>query len=314
MAYTGQNSSFRMFNTLRWLLPSAVPLTALLYAAWWNQLPARMATHFGASGQPNGWMARQDSLMFSIILTAILSAIGVAVLSRVRKPDFLAWTVLGLFYFVLGTILWGNDSVIAFNVSGHPVDPKPILILAACMLTFVIAAALLTRRGDPISTVPPFAEETHASPLIAFIMVVPCATLALAAMKVPVPVARIALGAASIGMLAIAAMASIGFRYSFSRAGLEIRLLGFRLRSIPAADIRSYAVDRWNALGGYGIRGLGDRRAYVWCNRGVRIQTTEGEVFLGHNQPQRLVRDLDRITVRSSPATNLGQGTQKVLN
>ena len=314
MAYAEQNPSVRVFNALRWLLPSAVPLTALLYAAWWNQLPARMATHFGASGQPNGWMLRQDSLMFSIVLTAVLSAVGVAVLSRVRKPDFLGWTVLALFYFVLGTILWGNDSVIAYNVSGRPVDPKPILILAACVVAFVIAVGLLTRRGNPISAAPAFAEETHGSHFFALIMMVPCAVLALAAVKVPLPAAKIALGAGSVIMLATTAIAWSGFRYSFSSEGVEIRLLGFRLRSIPAAEIRSYAADRWSALRGYGIRGLGDSRAYVWGNRGVRIRTTEGEVFLGHNDPKRIVRDLDRITVRIPSATNSGQATQRVPN
>jgi len=36
--------------------------------------------------------------------------------------------------------------------------------------------------------------------------------------------------------------------------------------------------------------------AYVWGKRGVRIKTSEGEVFLGHSQPEKLVRDLDLMT------------------
>jgi hypothetical protein len=48
--------------------------------------------------------------------------------------------------------------------------------------------------------------------------------------------------------------------------------------------------------GGYGIRGIGARRAYVWTNQGVRIKTGNGEVFLGHKEPERIVRDLDLIT------------------
>lgn len=62
---------------------------------------------------------------------------------------------------------------------------------------------------------------------------------------------------------------------------------------------RSYfkmLVDGWSAVGGYGIRGLCNRRAYVWGNRGVRIQTREGEVFLGHAEPEKIVRDLDLLT------------------
>ena len=54
-------------------------------------------------------------------------------------------------------------------------------------------------------------------------------------------------------------------------------------------------MQNWNPLYGYGIRGLGERRAYVWGNRGVRIKTSDGEVFLGHSNPDRIVHDLDVI-------------------
>jgi len=49
------------------------------------------------------------------------------------------------------------------------------------------------------------------------------------------------------------------------------------------------------ALRGYGIRGLGNTRAYVWCNSVVHITTLEGEVFLGTNDPARTVGDLDTM-------------------
>jgi len=86
-----------------------------------------------------------------------------------------------------------------------------------------------------------------------------------------------------------------GFQYRFSPAGVEISTLGFRLRSIPVGQIRSYEPGRWNLLRGYGIRGVGNCRAYVWGNRGVRIHTAEGEIFLGHSEPERILRDLDTI-------------------
>jgi len=40
---------------------------------------------------------------------------------------------------------------------------------------------------------------------------------------------------------------------------------------------------------------VGNSRAYVWGNRGVRVVTSDGYVFLGHNEPQRIVRDLDAM-------------------
>ena len=91
-------------------------------------------------------------------------------------------------------------------------------------------------------------------------------------------------------------MAWSGFQYRFLRHGVEIRTLGFRLRSIPKESIVSYSIEPWTFIRGYGIRGIGSTRAYVWCNKVVHIQTSKGEVFLGHSDPERIVRDLDLVT------------------
>jgi len=143
-----------------------------------------------------------------------------------------------------------------------------------------------------------FAEEQHGSVMWAMVMIVPACGMLWFAGNVPLAAIRLTLIVSAVILFAAAAMAWSGFHYSFSPAGIEIRTLGFRVRSISAADIRSYAVDRWNVIGGYGIRGLGNRRAYVWGNNGVRIKTTHGEVFLGHSQPEKIIRDLDAITNR----------------
>jgi hypothetical protein len=58
----------------------------------------------------------------------------------------------------------------------------------------------------------------------------------------------------------------------------------------------SYSIEPWTLRRGYGIRGIGSTRAYVWGNKGVHIKTTNGEVFLGHSDPERIVRDLDLMT------------------
>jgi hypothetical protein len=93
------------------------------------------------------------------------------------------------------------------------------------------------------------------------------------------------------------AMAWSGFQYRFLQHGVEIRMLGFRLRSIPRSAILSYAVEPWSFIRGYGIRGIGRTRAYVWCNKVVHIKLSNGnEVYLGHDDPDRIVRDLDQMT------------------
>src|SRR5579862_1415254 len=99
----------------------------------------------------------------------------------------------------------------------------------------------------------------------------------------------------SLLLAAAAALAWSGFRYRFSDNGIEISTLGFRLRSVPLQNIKAYAIAPWSPIGGYGVRGIGEKRAYVWGNTGVRIMLSDGEVFLGHAEPERIVNDLNAI-------------------
>ncbi len=112
----------------------------------------------------------------------------------------------------------------------------------------------------------------------------------------PTAPAKWALGV--VGVVGVGTLALVlgGFQYRFLRHGVEIRTLGFRLRSIPKQAIVSYSIEPWAFARGYGIRGIGSTRAYVWGNKVVHIRTTNGDVFLGHNDPERIVRDLDRVT------------------
>jgi len=87
-----------------------------------------------------------------------------------------------------------------------------------------------------------------------------------------------------------------GFQYRFLSGGVEVRMLGFRLNSIPKQAILSYVVEPWPWIRGRGIRGWHRARAYVWSNRMVHIRTSEGDIYLGHDDPERLVRDLNQVT------------------
>jgi hypothetical protein len=103
---------------------------------------------------------------------------------------------------------------------------------------------------------------------------------------------------AGLVALGVGTMVWSGFQYRFLRQGVEIRMLGFRLRSIPRKSIVSYSIEPWAFIRGYGIRGIGSSRAYVWCNKVVHIKTSNGEIFLGHNDPERIVCDLNLVTGR----------------
>ncbi len=144
-------------------------------------------------------------------------------------------------------------------------------------------------------------EERHGSKAWGLVMFIPALGMLAFSARVPIEAIRLTLILSAIILMGASTTAWSGFRYSFSSSGLDIFTLGFRVGSIPAADIRSYVPDRWNVIGGYGIRGLGNRRAYVWGNRGVRIKTSDGEVFLGHSEPEKIVRDLDLVVNHKGP-------------
>jgi Protein of unknown function (DUF1648) len=140
------------------------------------------------------------------------------------------------------------------------------------------------------------AVESHSSPLWGLIILLAVLGPAVSVALVPSAPARVALAVVAVIGLGAFAMAWGGFQYRFLRHGVEIRTLGYRLRTIPKQAIVSYSIEPWAFLRGYGIRGAGNTRAYVWGNQVVHIKTTKGEVFLGHGDPERIIRDLDRIT------------------
>lgn len=303
MNSTVQNSQPLLFRALTVLIWAALPANALLYAIAWNQLPARMATHFSFANQPNGWMSREGSLAFTVCFATLLSLTATWILLRVQKPDAAAWGLLALFYVIQGTLLWAENATIGYNVYRTPVNAAPVFAVGIVAGVLLVILALGTRRGAQLPAKNVLADETHSSGAFASILGLPTIAFALLIAKIPIPGLKIVLGLGMLLMLLGAAMAGSGFHYIFTPAGVEIRALGFRLRSIPAYEIESYSVDTWNALGGYGIRGIGEKRAYVWGNRGVLIKTLEGQVFLGHNEPEKIVRDLDLVKENQPPAS-----------
>lgn len=290
---TSSRALFRTLVALQWLV---LPTIAVMYARVWSQLPSRVATHFDFNNQPNGWMSREGSLIFLLVMGTIFVVTSSWILLRITKPGVTAWALMAFFYVILWTLLWATNSIIGYNTEHTPVKVAPVLIVGIGAAVVVIALALATHRGRELPITAVFADERHSSPIFAAILGVPALGILAITFEIPTVGVRIAMGFAALLMFGATVMAWDGFHYLFSPAGVEVRTLGFRLRSIPANEIRSYSMDRWNVAGGYGIRGVGDTRAYVWSNTGVRIETTTGEVFLGHKEPGRIIHDLDIVT------------------
>jgi hypothetical protein len=182
------------------------------------------------------------------------------------------------------------------TTSGRPLNafPLAVVFIAAVALTVI---ALLTKRGAELPRHADVveAEEVHGSPFWALVFAV-LTTVELGVIAViPLNGLRWVMTLPVLLLLGAAALAWSGFHYRFTGHGIEISTLGFRLRSIPLQNIRAYAVAPWSPMGGYGIRGIGERRAYVWGNTGVRIMLSDGEVFLGHCEPEKIMNDLNLI-------------------
>jgi hypothetical protein len=288
----------RVFQFFTWLAWLALPLMALRYWRVWDQLPLRMATHFDFNGHPNGWMSREVALWFALGLTAfVLIVFTVVLLGRysAKTADPASWALLAFLYFTLGFTVFINNLVLEHNLHGTPVQLGLSLFLIPLAILILVTVVLGARRGQPLPAHPWLAQETHASPLFAMVFLVPLLFELWILATAPLGPVRLGLALMSLLFLVIAIFAGSGFHYFFGPAGVEIRALGYRLRSIPASQITSYAIEPWNILRGYGIRGIGGTRAYVWCNKVVHIKTPQGEVFLGHNNPERIIRDLDMI-------------------
>jgi hypothetical protein len=232
---------WRGFIALLWF---ALPGMALRYWRVWDRLPVQMASHFDAAGNPQGWMSRQQSLVFTLAFLAFMVTVSSVILLAIHRRD------------PISTLSWG---LVAFHS-----EIWSIVWLHSGRLWGAIFAIPLVATGSVVAVVPN-------------------------------PTLRFAAGLRGLLFMGVFAMAGDGFHYCFTRHGLEIRTLGFRLKSIPGSQIRQYGVESWNPRSGYGIRGLGNHKAYVWGNRGVRVHLDDGEVFLGHSSPQCIVHDLDLI-------------------
>jgi hypothetical protein len=279
----------------------SLPLVALLYTQVWSQLPARLATHFNAANQVNGWMSRTEALNFAVGFTAFLLIIFTAVLLYIahNQVDVFSWATLGFCALVLATMTEVNRGIVSYNLHGAPLALGTILIAVPIAAVLLFATYVVSRRETALSSdeaTELLAEETHSGRSYILLFLPAILVPAIAVALVSVPAVRIAMATVLLIGLAIIGAAWTGFHYRFFRHGFEVSILGFRLRSIPRNQIQSYSAGAWSIWRGYGIRGIGNTRAYVWGNTVVHIKTLNGDIFLGTNDAQRTLQNLDKVT------------------
>ena len=111
----------RLYKSLVALMWVALPITVLNYRRNWNQLPMRMAVHFDANWQPNGYTSREGAMQLGLSIMAfmlVVFTIGLLV-AHALKPAA-AWPLLVVFYVALAFVWYGNHSIVEWNL-----NPKP---------------------------------------------------------------------------------------------------------------------------------------------------------------------------------------------
>ena len=117
------------YKPLLWLMWLALPSAALNYWRAWDQLPMRMAVHFDANSQPNGWTSRAGAAQVGLSIMGVLLiffTIG-GLIARARKPEA-AWPMLFVFYVVLGIVWYGNNSIVNWNLRSNDRAPHSELM------------------------------------------------------------------------------------------------------------------------------------------------------------------------------------------
>ena len=100
---------------LMWL---ALPLSWMEYQRNWEQLPARMAVHFDANWNPNGFTSREGALELGLGIMAVMLLIFTVSSFAVRalKPQA-GWPALLIAYIAIGFVWYGNHSIVKFNLA-----------------------------------------------------------------------------------------------------------------------------------------------------------------------------------------------------
>ena len=102
---------------LMWL---ALPSAAWIYWRVWNQLPARMAVHFDAGWQPNGYTSREGAVQLGLeILVVMLVLVTLATLIIDALKPVAFWPALVISYAVLGFCWYANYSIVEFNLKAQ---------------------------------------------------------------------------------------------------------------------------------------------------------------------------------------------------
>jgi Domain of unknown function (DUF1648) len=305
--------SLKLRRFLTYFPIAGVAALAVRTAVVWDELPPVMMSHFDVQGNPNGWMPRDVFFVLSFSVIMFVLVLMAVMTERIgsRKPSA-GWALLVVGWVTDACLISVFWAAITANLEHAPLRVVPVWVLFFVLIPLVLAVSIDWRwwlspsrreAARQFASAQLITEQTHGSTTVALIFVLLAAGIGTLPFLLPsngrpafvVPLA----GAIVVLILASAVWAWRGFVYRFTTAGIEVRALGIRLRSIPISQIGDFRSERCNPLtdfGGWGIKGFGSNTAYIWGGHKVlHIRTHHGDVYLGHNDPERLARDLEAI-------------------
>jgi len=117
------------YTLATWLMWLALPITALNYWRVGDRLPMRMAVHFDANWQPNGYTSREGALLLGLGIIAFLLVLFTVASYAVRtnKPSS-AWPVMVMFYVALTALCVVNNWIAQRNVNEQPLPSASLQV------------------------------------------------------------------------------------------------------------------------------------------------------------------------------------------
>ncbi|HLH07418.1 MAG TPA: DUF1648 domain-containing protein [Terriglobales bacterium] len=314
-------TNWRTMSLLPWLV---LPLMLLRYWQLQDALPEKIAVHFSLNNVPNGWSDKGSFAFGFLGMTVGMLALFTVMSFIPRRPKSIGWALMLVEYAVSAVMCLAFLGVLEFNalnrpellqIAGRVAIITPIVVVAAVVISVVKAGrdqvrALSFAQESSTLTGPVvdpsqgrlLAEEAQRAPLAGVLLAAATAITALAARRLssegPVGL-KILLYSVLVLLVWITFQAFDGFHYRVTTSGVEVRTGGIRLCSIPKARIQEYRAvpcDPLTEFVGWGWRWARGKEAFLWHgHEAVRIRTPGRDFYLGHDQPERLVRDLDAM-------------------
>jgi len=289
------------------LAMAAVLAAFAAVAVLWGRLPTTLAVQFGFDARPISWLSKTK---FVLLAAGFLTAeLVVAQLLSRRTQTRVTPVLLAAILFELAVF----GGVIAYNVApgktwsmlGLTVLSALVLLIVAATVSFLIARG----RGRSLARHPPKRDVkvlgtfVHRSAAV-FWVVIPVLLIQGWIWRTPGVVSKMAVLIVSVTMLWVGALALVGFRYIVREDGLLVKGLIRDVAFVSCEEMRGVSVSPADPMefGGWGIRGTGRRRAFIWRGgEGVRLDIEAGLVFLGTDEPEALAGLLRGICPARSP-------------